>query len=48
MATIGLQCNGLSQIHSSVYVLQTENSMTGRVYMGEVLNKVWMKSIKNE
>ena len=33
MATINLQCNSLSQIHS----LQAESSMTGRAYMGEVL-----------
>ena len=33
MATISLQCNSFSQIHSSVYF----SSMTGRGYMGEVL-----------
>ena len=27
MATINLQCNHLSQIHSSVYILQAEISM---------------------
>ena len=31
MATINLQCNGPSQIHSSVYF-----SMTSRAYIGEV------------
>ena len=43
-----LQCNGLSQnlIHSSAYVLQAENNMAGRAYMGEVLTKVWLKSVK--
>ena len=38
---ISLQCNGPSQTH-----LQTENSMTGRAYMGEVLTQVWLKSVK--
>ena len=42
MATISLQCNSLSQIHSSVYVLQAEISMIGRAYMGEVLTHVWL------
>ena len=46
MATISLQCNSLYQMHSSVYVLQAENSMTGRAYMGEVLIEVRLKSIK--
>ena len=46
METISLQCNGLSQIHSSIYVLQAENSMTGRAYIGEVLTQVWLKSVK--
>ena len=45
MVTVNLQCNSLSQINSSV-VLQAENSMTGRAYMGEVLINVWLKSIK--
>ena len=44
MVTVNLQCNSLSQINSSV--LQAENSMTGRTYMGEVLIKAWVKSIK--
>ena len=42
MATINLQCNSPSQIHS----IQTENSMTGRAYMGEVLIQIWLKSMK--
>ena len=33
MSTINLQCNSPSQIHSSVYVLQAENSMTGGAYV---------------
>ena len=45
METINLQCNSLSQMHSSV-LLQAENSMTGRAYMGEVLIQVWLKSMK--
>ena len=45
MATINLQCNNLSQIHSNVF-LQAENSMTGRAYIGEVLIHVWLKSIE--
>ena len=45
MVTVNLQCNSLSQINSQVF-LQAENSMTGRAYMGEVLMKVWLKSIK--
>ena len=44
MATISLQCNDLSQIHSSL--LQAENTMTGRAYIGEVLTQFWLKSIK--
>ena len=44
MVTVNLQCNTPSQINSSV--LQAENGMTGRAYMGEVLIKVWLKSIK--
>ena len=36
MGTISLQCNSLSQIHSS----QAENSMTGRAYMGEGLKSI--------
>ena len=44
METISLQCNGLSQIHSSL--LQAENSTTGRAYIGEVLTQVWLKSVK--
>ena len=27
-------------------LLQAENSMTGRAYMGEVLTQVWLKSVK--
>ena len=47
MATISLLCNTSSQIHSSL--LQAENSMTGRAYMEEVLNQVWLKSVlRNE
>ena len=42
MAIINLQCSSLSQIHSSVF----ESSMTGRVYMGEVLTQVWLKYVK--
>ena len=42
MATISLQCNNLSQIFSSACLLQAENSITGRAYMGEkVLTQVW-------
>ena len=44
MDTINLQCNSLSQIHSSLR--QAENSMTGRAYMGEVLIQIWLKSMK--
>ena len=42
MAIISLQCYSLSQIH----LLQAENSMTGRAYMGEALVQVWLKSVK--
>ena len=45
MAIISLQCNSLSQVHSSFRVVQAENSMTGRAYMGEVLIQVWLNSI---
>ena len=44
MTTINLQCNSPSQIHSSVF--QTDNSMTGRAYMKEVLIQIWLKSMK--
>ena len=47
MKTISQQCNSLSQIHYTFQcLLQAETSMTGRVYMGEVLTQVWLKSIK--
>ena len=46
MATFNLQCNSLSQIHSSVYVLQAESSMIGRAYIGEMLIQIWLKSMK--
>ena len=42
MATICLQCNGLSQIQMA----ENKIYVTGRVYMGEVLTEVWLKSIK--
>ena len=31
-----------------VLILQAENCMTGRAYMGGVFIQVWLKSIKNE
>ena len=40
MATISLQCNSLSQIHSSA-----ENSMTGRACIGKVMTQVWLISV---
>ena len=43
MATISLQCNSLSQIHSNVYF---RLKLIDRAYMGEVLTQVWLKSIK--
>ena len=46
MTTINLQCNSPSQIHSIKCLLQTDNSMTGRAYIGEVLIQIWLKSIK--
>ena len=46
METISLQWNGLSQIRTFKCLLQTENSMTDRAYMGELLIQVWLKSIK--
>ena len=39
MATISLQCNSLSQIHTFKCLLQAEISMIGRAYMGEVLTQ---------
>ena len=39
---ISLHCNS----HTFKYLLQAENSMTSRAYMGEVLIQVWVKSIK--
>ena len=44
MENINLQCISLSQIHSSIYVLQVKHSMTGKVYMGEVLIQIWLKN----
>ena len=44
MATISLQCNGLSQI--ATLKCQAENSMAGRAYMAEVLTQVWLNSVK--
>ena len=46
MAIISLQCNSLSQIHSSVYFRLKIHSMTGRGYMGEALIQVCLKSIR--
>ena len=40
MATINLQCNTFKRL------LQAENSMTDRAYMGEVLIQIWLKSMK--
>ena len=45
MVTVNLQCNSPSQLNSSAF-LQAENGMTGRAYMGEMLIKIWLKSIK--
>ena len=33
MATISLQCNSLSQIHTFKFLLLAENSMTDRAYV---------------
>ena len=46
MATFNLQCNSLSQIHSSVYFRLKVYSMTGRAYIGEMLIQIWLKSMK--
>ena len=46
MATINLQCNSPYQIHSCKCLLQTDNSMTSRAYIGEVLIQIWLKSMK--
>ena len=43
MAKINLQCNNLSQTHSNVF-LRPENIMTGRAYLGEVLNQVRLRN----
>ena len=45
IATISLQCNGPSQIHSSVY-FKLKILMTGRAYIGEVVTQKWLKSVK--
>ena len=45
MATFNLQCNSLSQIHSSVY-FRLKVVMTGRAYIGEMLIQIWLKSMK--
>ena len=29
-------------------LLQAENTMTGRAYIGEVLTQVWLKSVRTE
>ena len=42
MATINLAFH--KYVHSSI--LQAENSMTGRAYIGEVLIQVWLKYIE--
>ena len=46
MAEINLLCNKLSQTHSSILFRLKIYTMTGRVYIGEVLNQVWLKSVK--
>ena len=46
MEEINLQCNKLSQTHLSVLFRLKILRMTGRVYIGEVLNQVWLKSVK--
>ena len=44
MATISLQCNSLAFSNTFKCLLQAENSMTGRAYMGEVLIQVWLRN----
>ena len=46
MVTVNLQCDSLRITNKFKCFLQAENSMTDRAYMGEVLIKVWLKSIK--
>ena len=43
--TISLQCNSLSQIHSSMHLLQDEISMESEL-VWKVLTQVWLNSIK--
>ena len=43
MVTVNLQCNSTNKFKC---FLRAENGMTGRAYIGEVLIKVWLKSIK--
>ena len=46
MVTVNLQYSSLSQINSSDFYRLKIVAMTCRVYMGEVLIKVWLRSIK--
>ena len=48
MATISLQCNSLSQMHSSVYFRLKIARQVEHTYMGEVLTQVWLNPLRNE
>ena len=41
-----LACSAMAFWNTFKFLLQAENSMTGRAYMGEVLTQVWLKSVK--
>ena len=42
-----LACSVIASLkYIQLFILQAENSMTGRAYMGEALVQVWLKSIK--
>ena len=41
-------CSVIAFLNAFKYLLQADNSMTDRAYMGEVLIQIWLKCIKNE
>ena len=46
METINIQCKSTSQIDLSTYLLYGESCLSGRAYIGEVLIKIWLESMK--
>ena len=46
METINIQCKSTSQIHRFKCLLYGVSCLSGRAYIGEVLIKIWLESMK--